>query len=301
MTTQAILYILITGFFFGTSLVASRFAVGQFEPIVYVGLRLLVSSLSFLLVYSVAGRRYAWPKGWHIWRHAIVLGLSSAIAMTGFTSALRYLSSGLTSIISTAGPALTVIMAHYALADERLTWRKIAGVALALGGALLLILRGESGLTEVTQVSGWGYGLLLFAMLVIAGNTIYIRRYTQEFEPFQLTSIQVFAACLLVAPLSLWLVGIDWSGVNWQGIGALLYAGIIGTFLSFILFLHIAQEFGATAAAMTNYINPVFATLAGVLLLGETLTVGMGIGVAIIMMGVWLTNRHSRRRVPKIV
>lgn len=301
MTTQAILYILITGFFFGTSLVAARFAVGQFEPFTYVGLRLLISSLSFLLVYGVARRRYPWPKGWHIWRHAAVLGLGSAIAMTGFTSALRYLSSGLTSIISTAGPALTVIIAHYVLADERLTWRKIAGVVLALGGALLLILRGESGLAQVTQVSGLGYGLLLFSMLVIAGNTVYIRRYTQGLDPFQLTSIQVFAACVMVTPLSLWLVDINWAQVTWQGMTALMYGGLIGTFISFIMFLHIAQEFGATAAAMTNYVNPVFATLTGVLLLGETFTPGMGIGVAIIMLGVLLTNRRSRRQVPKVI
>lgn len=301
MTTQAILYILITGFFFGTSLVAARFAVGQFEPIVYVGLRLLVSSCSFLLVYAVARRRYPWPKGWHIWRHAVALGLGSAIAMTGFTSALRYLSSGLTSIISTAGPAITVILAHFVLADERLTWRKIAGVILALGGALLLILRGESGLAEVNQASGLGYGLLLFAMVVIAGNTVYIRRYTQGLDPFQLTSIQVFAACIMVTPLSLWLGKTNWAAVDWHGIVALLYGGLIGTFISFILFLHIAQAFGATAAAMTNYVNPVFATLTGVLLLGETFTLGMGAGVTIIMLGVWLTNRRSRRNVPKII
>ena len=40
MTVEALPYVILLGFFFGTSLIASRFSVGQFEPITFIGLRL---------------------------------------------------------------------------------------------------------------------------------------------------------------------------------------------------------------------------------------------------------------------
>lgn len=292
MSNKAIFYITITGFFFGTALVAGRFAVQQFNPIVYVGLRLFLSTLAFLTVYLFASKRYPWPRWGPIWKHAAILASGTVTAMVCFTSSLLYLSSGLASIINTAGPALTVVLAHFALADEQLTWRKIAGVILAIGGALLLVLRGESGLPDVSQSSGTGYLLLGIAIVVIAINTIYIRRYTQQMDPFQLTSIQVLFAGVLLTPLALWFIGIQWDLVTWGGVVALGYGAFIGTFAGFVLFLQIAQSFGATAAAMTNYVSPVFATLTGMFLLGETVTLGMGLGMVIIVAGVWLVNQR---------
>ena len=75
----------------------------------------------------------------------------------------------------TAGPAITVMMAHFFLADEALTWRKSIGVALALSGALLLTLRGESGLAGVDQASPIGYGLVFVAMLVSVPVGVHAR------------------------------------------------------------------------------------------------------------------------------
>ncbi|MEM7111972.1 MAG: DMT family transporter [Chloroflexota bacterium] len=294
MSSKAIFYITLTGFFFGTALVAGRFALSQFDPIVYVSLRLVLSTLAFLAVYTFAAKRYPWPRWGPIWRHAALLAIGTVTAMVCFTSSLLYLSSGLASIINTAGPALTVLLAHFVLADEKLTWRKTVGIVLAIGGALLLILRGESGLPDVSQTSNTGYLLLGIAIIVITANTVYIRRFTRDFDPFQITSIQVLLAGLVLTPFALSFIGIRWELITWEGMAALGYGAFIGTFVGFVLFLQIAQSFGATAAAMTNYVNPVFATLTGMFLLGETVTVGMAVGMAIIVAGVWLVNRPQR-------
>ncbi len=56
MSIQALPYILLLGFFWGTSLVASRFGVGQFHPTIFAGLRMLLASLAYFLVYLVRGR-----------------------------------------------------------------------------------------------------------------------------------------------------------------------------------------------------------------------------------------------------
>ncbi|MBE2223089.1 MAG: EamA family transporter, partial [Anaerolineae bacterium] len=61
MSLQAIPYIVLLGFFFGSTLVVSRFSVGQFEPTTYIGLRLLIAGVAHLLVYLFLSRRFPLP------------------------------------------------------------------------------------------------------------------------------------------------------------------------------------------------------------------------------------------------
>ena len=154
MTIQAVPYVILLGFLFGSTLIASRFSVGQFQPTTYIGLRMLLASLGHVAFYAVSYRQRVWPKDRRLWRHAALLGIfGTAVPMTSIVTSLQYQSAGLTAVLLTTGPAITVLLAHFFLADESLTWRKSTGIALALGGALLLTLRGESGLPDVSQAS----------------------------------------------------------------------------------------------------------------------------------------------------
>ena len=130
MTVQALPYILFQGFLFGSSLIASRFSVGQFHPTTYIGLRMVLASLCHIAVYLLDGHRKP-PTNPRLWHHAALLGVGTAVPMTAIVSAMQYLSAGLASVLTTSSPAITVLMAHFFLADETLTRRKSAGVVLA--------------------------------------------------------------------------------------------------------------------------------------------------------------------------
>ena len=97
-------------------------------------------------------------------------------------------------------------------------------------------------------------------------------------------------AAIFVMPLSLFLVGFDLGQVNAQGFFALAYAALIGTFLGEWLNLYNIQQFGATASAMVSYVIPIVASLGGVLLLGETITQGMLVGMGLIFVGIYLIS-----------
>jgi drug/metabolite transporter (DMT)-like permease len=210
--------------------------------------------------------------------------------MTGIVTSLQHLSSGLASILITVNPAITVLLAHFFLADEPLTWRKGLGVLFALGGAVMLAALGETGLADVSG-SWLGYLLLFGAMLFASAMTIYTRKYVQTFDTIDVSGIRMFTAAIILMPLSVVFVGFDLSRVDMQGIWALIYAAIFGTFLGMLLSLYNIQRFGATAAVMAAYVIPVVATLTGVLLLGEQVTWGMLGGMVLILIGVGLLNR----------
>jgi drug/metabolite transporter (DMT)-like permease len=98
-------------------------------------------------------------------------------------------------------------MAQFLLPDEQLTRRKVAGIALALTGAALLVLRGESGLAGIAG-SPIGYGLVLGAISIDSYMIIYTRKYCRAYNTFDLSSVRTLVAALVVAPLSLLLVGL---------------------------------------------------------------------------------------------
>ena len=294
MTVQAIPYVVLLGFLFGSTLIASRFGVGQFHPTTYIGLRMVLASLGHLAFYAVGFQNRNLPKDRRLWRHAALLGvLGTAIPMTCIVSSLQYQSAGVTSVLLTAGPAITVMMAHFFLADESLTWRKSIGVALALSGALLLTLRGESGLAGVDETSPIGYSLVFVAMFSASGMAIYARKFMQEFDAFDVASVRMFAASLTVMPLSILFVGMNLKAVNGQGYFALFYAALVGTFSGMLLAFYLVKRFGATTQAMSLYVIPVVAGLGGVLILGEQITSGMLAGMALIVLGITLINQRQ--------
>lgn len=293
MPIQSIPYILLLGVLFGSTLIASRFSVGQFAPSTYIGLRLSLASLCYLALYlfSFQGRKF--PRGRNLWRHGSMLGIfGTAIPMNFIVLSLQYQSSGLTSILITISPAITVLMAHFLLPDEPLTGRKTLGVALALLGALLLALLGESGLPDVSQPSPLGYLLVLSAMVFGSGMTIYARKYMREMDTFDVSAIRLVTAAVVVLPLSALLIGVDLSQVNRQGYLAFGWATLAGTFLGMLVAFYNIKRFGATASAMTAYVIPVVASIGGVILLGEQVTAGMFGSMALILGGIAIINQR---------
>lgn len=299
MHTKALPYVGLLGLLWGTNLVIMRVGVGQFDPLLFVGIRLLLSSLAFVAVYTFSGRRLV-PTDRKLWLYATFLGVvSTAIPMSAVVSSLTFQSSGVTALLITTAPAFITIAAHFFLPDEQMTPRKVLGVLLALSGAALIVLRGESGLPNVSQGSPIGYGLVLAAMLFETAGTILIRRHMQEFSSFDVTAVRLTVAGLSVMPVAVLLRGFDLSHVTGSGWFSLVYAAFIGAFSAQILAFNITKRFGATAFSLTSYVIPVVAAVIGVLWLNETITGWMMAGMVLIGGGIVLINgRRSVKLMP---
>ena len=287
-------YVLLLSLMFGTSLVSARIGLREFTSLDFIGIRMALSSLAFLLSFIFFSSRFEWPTDPAVWRHGFVLGIiGTAIPMTAFISSLNYLSSGISSIIGTTSPALTVILAHFLLKDERMTGRIVFGVVLALSGAVLLILLGESGLDTDSAVNPIGYLLVFTANVSSSFGIIYARRFVRKLSPFQITSVRALVAMLIVLPIGLYFGGIDFSVVTRVGYAALAYSAIISSFAGFILSLYIINQFGVATSVMVHYMIPIVATTTGILLLNEKVTMGMFVGMAIIIGGISIINSKS--------
>ena len=293
MNIKALPHIVLLGFFFGSSLVASRFSVGQFEPTTYIGLRMIISSLMALAVYFLAsGRRV--PRDPELWKRASMLGIfGTAVPMTCVIVSLQYQSSGVTSLLLSTGPAVTIILAHFFLPDELLSRRKVFGVGLALGGAIMLAINGENGLPDVQATESTGFILVTVAMIFSSVMVIYARKYLRGYDSYDVGSIRIFTTAMVVMPFSLITVGFDLSAVNEAGVFVMIYSAVVGTFLGILLSFYNIKRFGATPAIMTTYVIPVVAGIGGVLVLGEEITLTMIFGMGVIVSGIALLQEYK--------
>ena len=294
LNIKALPYVILLGLFFGSSLVVSRFSVGQFDPTTYIGVRMIIASLMSLLVYSIAtGRRV--PRDKELWKRAGLLGIfGTAVPMTCVVTSLQYQSSGVASLLLSTGPAMTIVMAHFILPDELLNRRKVIGVSLALGGALMLALSGEDGLPNVSRADPTGYLLVTVGMIFSSIMVIYARKYLSGYDAFDVGSVRLFATAIVMMPFSLLTVGFDVSAVDAVGIAGLIYAAVIGTFVGFMLSFYNIKRFGATPTVMTTYVIPIVAGVGGVLLLGEEITGAMVIGMLVIVGGIAFLQEYRK-------
>lgn len=296
MSIKALPYITLLGFFFGSSLVASRFSVGQYDPTTYIGLRMVIASLISLVIYwLIAGR--CLPRDLELWKRASLLGVfGTAVPMTCVVASLQYQSSGVSSLLLTTAPALTVILAHFLLPDELLNWRRFVGVGLALGGAVLLAASGENGLSDIDEAVPTGYILVGIGMVFSSLMIIYARKYLRGYDAYDVASIRIFSAGIVMVPFSLLTVGFDMSAVTEVGIFGLLYAAIVGTFMGLMLSFYNIKRFGATSAVMATYVVPIVAGIGGVLALGEEITATMIFGMVVIISGIALLQEYQQKR-----
>lgn len=277
-------------------MVMVRMSVGQFMPITFIALRLLIAGLGSLIVYAFIKDTYPIPINKKVWGHATVLGiLGTAIPLASVAISLQYLSSGITSILLTLTPAITVILAHLFTKDEKLSATKSAGILLAFGGTTFLALMNETGLPDQKAVNHLGFFLVLIACISTSSSTVYARRFMQGLGTFNVNSIRIIMAATVMIPISVIFEGFSLENVNHTGLFGLFYSSVIGTFFAYFIGFSNIKHFGATNSAMVSYILPIVAGITGWLFLDEQITLEMLAGGIMIVSGIIIINRRAGR------
>lgn len=291
MHTKALPYVALLSLFWGTNVVASRFGIGEFDPYLFITLRLSIATLFFVpfLLY----RQGKLPRDKTLWRNASISGLIGvAIPMPTFILSLQYQSSGVASLYVTTFPVMVVVAAHFVLKDERMTRNKAIGVLLALAGAFFLAVRGESGLAGVGRASPLGFILVMVGLLSEVVNTMFIRLRMKDTDTMQVTAIRLFVAAIIVFVVTLLIGDFSFANVTGAGYFSMAYAALIGALGGQFMAFYIQRNFSATAFSLTSFMVPIVATGFGALLLGEVVTWAMGVGVILIGIGLYLTNQN---------
>ena len=202
----------------------------------------------------------------------------------------RWISSSVTGILIAMVPlSIALIQRFFGIREALGGWR-IAGLVVGFVGVAALL-----GTGPISGVLGWaGVGCMLVSTLCYAVGPLIIQRHLHGLDSIgPLAASLGVASAILLIPAAL---EIPSSLPSANALASIAVLGILCTAVAMLLMFYLVHHAGASRASVITYINPVVATLLGVLVLDEHLGIGGFIAFALILLGSWLATRGAVTR-----
>lgn len=263
-------------------------AVAELPPFVIVACRVLIAAIALHLVLRIGGGRLPTTAA-AIGAFALMGLVNNAIPFSLLVWGQSHIASGLAAILNATTPLFTVLVAHFATTDERLTVGRIAGVLVGFAGVVAMI--GPGALAGVA-VDVLAEVACLGAALSYGFASVFGRRFRQlGLTPVQTATGQLTASTLMMVPVAL-IVDAPWRlpAPSLAAAAAVVALALVSTAVAYIVFFRILARSGATSISLVTFMVPVSAMLLGWLVLGERLSPEHFVGIAMIGVGLALID-----------
>lgn len=286
--------LLVLAAIWGTSFLLIKIGDRSMSPYQVAAGRIGSGALTLALLLRL--QRGHLPRSARTWGHlAVVAILNSVVPWTLFAWGETVSTSVLAGILNATTPLTTAVVAMFMLDDERPTRRRSGGLLLGFAGVILLLgpWRSAGG-----QALGGNLAFLGAAASYGIGFP-YLRRYLTGLPD---SVVSLAAAQLICASVEMGLIlPFLWTPLHATASSAVAVGllGAVGTGLAYAINLGIVRSAGATAASTVTYLIPIFATVIGVVALGERLSWNVPLGALVVLLGVAVTQRRAAS-VPKL-
>lgn len=282
----------------GVSFLLIKVAVHDMSPTVLLLLRSASGLLGLAVIVKAMGRPLIGP-GWRtrLGSFAFMAITNAIVPWIAIAWGEERISSGLASILNSTTTLWTAIIIYWAMPSERPSIVNYIGVVLGFAGVVILVLPDLT--THGVSANFFGTVAVLVASLSYALNAIYQRTRMRSVSVFDISIGQLAAATVFAIPLAI--PSLPAVHVAWQSLAAVLALGAAGTGVAYLLYYFVMNSLGAVRAAGVTFLVPITAVFWGVVLLHETVTLAIVVGMVVILAGILLTNlRRGERRQPEI-
>lgn len=280
-TPDIILLIVLAGVW-GSAFTMIKVLLDDLSPAEIAAGRLALGAIAMVAVLRMGGA-FCLPAARLIAPIALLASLDTVVPYLLVGYAENRIDSGTASVLISAMPLFTVLVAAAALPDERLGASRVLGIAVGFGGVLLLAgspsLGGDGGrlgaLAMVGAAASYGTGVVLARVLL------------RRIDAMALTAYKLLAGAAVA-----WSItaaagdGGGFSSLDGRGIALLAVLGVVSTGISFAAYFRIVQRIGSVRASTVTYIIPVFGLLMGAITLGEPIHATTLAGMVLIIGGV---------------
>ncbi|NEK59985.1 DMT family transporter [Geodermatophilus sabuli] len=268
-----------------------KVAVGEMSPVVVVFGRCVLGA-ALLLPWTVA-RGQLRPA----LRHWKALLLFTVLEMTGPWLLLAYaeqsLSSSLTGLLVAGVPFAAALAARLAGEEERLTPVRLAGMGLGVVG-IAVLLGLDVGGAQLLPIAAVGLVVIGYATA-----PLIVSRALPDVPGVAASAVALVVTAVVYAPFAL--PRLDQVGAApATALLSLVTLGVLCTAVAMALFFALIREVGPQRALVITFLNPAVAVLLGVLLLDEPFTLGLAIGLPLIVLGCVLATRRNRRTAAEV-
>jgi drug/metabolite transporter (DMT)-like permease len=279
------LELLVLGAIWGASFLFMRVSADDFGPFPLVEVRLALGSLVLLPFLWRARAQFParlWPK------LALIGAINSAVPFVLFAWAAQRAPAGIGAICN-AMTVLFTALVGFLFFGERIGRTRV--IALVAGFAGVVVLAG--GKAAGASI-GWAVVAGASAAFLYGIGINLVRRHLTGLPPAAVASATIGTSALLVLPLAI----ATWPSTpipatSW---GAAAMLGVVCTGLAFVSYYRLIARIGASRASTVTYLVPVFGVAWAWWLLGEALTLEMGVAGALILASVAISQRTAGQR-----
>lgn len=264
----------------GASFLFLRLGAPAFGPLALAFVRVAGAGLFLLPLLAWQGGREGLRELRRDWRPLMLVALlNSALPFAFFSYAALSITAGLSSILNATTPIWGALVASIWL-GQRLDLGRRLGLLVGFGGVVFLAWEQAS---FKPGGSGWAVLACLAATACYGLAASATKKYLSHTRPLAVaTGSQAFAAVQLALPAA-----VQWPA-QMPGQTAWLSAialALLCSGLAYILYFRLMKRAGPSYALSVTFLIPVFAVLWGAVFLGESFTLHMLAGCAIVLLG----------------
>lgn len=222
------------------------------------------------------------------------------MALTGITGfntllyiALHYTTSINASLVNTSTPIIIFILSFIWL-GERLNAKQVAGAILSIVGLHFIISKGS--LAVLLQFS-FNKGDLIVIAAVICWSiySLLIKRYAGKLPTYSTFTVSMVLGIIILLPF--FIKEAQETEIVWStgSVLTILYTGIFASIVAFMSWNTAVERVGPNKAGIFLNLIPVFAATFAVLFIDETLAYYQAVGGALVILGVYLSTRVTKR------
>ncbi|WP_424944323.1 DMT family transporter [Aliiroseovarius crassostreae] len=286
------------GLMFGASFMGVSVALQGFGPFTIAAVRIALGAVILVTFAKISGRRMpalSAPNGPAIWASAIAMGaFSNAVPFFLLGWAQAHVASGFAGVSMAAMPLITLVLAHFLIAEERITLRRLIGILIGFIGVLVLI--GPSAFESTGQVMENTARLVCLAAGACYAIGSIVARLCPDVDRRAFAATTLVAATVMIVPVALWQEAPPTQAPSTLPTLSLILLGIFPTALAQILLVILVRRAGPTFLSLVNYQVPLWAIFLGAALLGEDLPSSLIWAMGLILIGVAVSQLGALSR-----
>lgn len=277
----------------GSTWLFIKLGLADLPPFTFAGVRFVIACT--ILFIWIRIRRLQFPNTRSDW---ILLAVTGILAF-GLNYGLlfwgeQYISSGLAALLQATIPAFGLVIAHFHLPHERLSWARIGGVILGVCGVGVVF---SNQLAVAGRQALAGCVALIVSSFCAAYANVLVKSRGAQMDPAILAGGQMFFGLLLLLAVGIPLEGnplhFRWTTM---ALVALFYLAFVGSVIAFLLYYWLVLNIDVTKSMLIALVTPVVAVILGMIVLDEEIGWRTLIGGAMIMIGIsFIVVRRSAR------
>jgi len=266
----------------------AKLAIADCPPLLLLASRFLLAGVVMLGAAALTGVSLKMSRRDLLLFAALGIANQAAYLGLGYVG-LKSISAGLSALVISANPVLTAVLAA-AFLDERLTWQKIAGLVLGVGGVAFIVQSRIVG--GVDQAGGIVFTLVALVSLVI--GTILFKKFAPSGGLWVGNGVQSLSAGLALLPFAVTFESVGDIVPSWRLLAAMTFLVLFVSVFAYLLWFQLLKLSGATAASSYHFLMPPLGMLFGWLLLGEHVSPADFAGIVPVALGIYLVTRPAQ-------